>query len=125
MKCSALLETLREPAEKALRELGYEFYVTRTADVLEFEVVKPENFIARMTRLRPPNRSFGLTARLTGRSVTPKGGGMSEVEIITFSEVSTASKFVEKMVGYMPNPPWEGLKGSESIRGEWEAWLTH
>jgi hypothetical protein len=129
MKCFATLETLKEPAEKALRDLGCEFYTTRTTNELEFEVTKPENFIARITRLTPLNYSFGMSrftdglSHFTGRSGAAKGREISEVDIITFGETSLASEFVKRMVAYMIDPPWMGLKGSESVKGEWEEWL--
>jgi hypothetical protein len=126
LKCSFTLEALKEPSEKVLKDLGYEYHVTRTPDVLEYEVVNPENFIVRINRFLPLDHPFGLMGHFLGDAAQDrKKREISDVEIVVFGQSSSARKFATLFVASMKETPWNGLRGSESSRAkkEWTQWL--
>jgi hypothetical protein len=125
MKASFPANELGDASKRVLEELGYEFYVNKTIEITEFEVIKPASILLRVTRLpvEPPMTRMGT---LFGWTDGPRNRGETcELEIVVreknSSSLQVAALFVDRLVSTLTKKPWQGLGSFE--RAAWNSWL--
>lgn len=122
LKTSVGFAKLASITESTLRQLGYEFAVNRASQIVEFEVMRPEQFIVRITHLKEveyPSAVFGFA--LPGRQ-----SECNDFRLVFTGDARGArelsAKLVKGILSSMKKPPWKGLGLVESMTSK-SMWL--